>query len=272
MRAAMKEVEQLERNAREDAGLPVEPEEGAELPPITLPRFKEMQKQMRSKRLEERKNQEEALTQKLAEIEAQMDEVQSRLKSLNKEPDAYKENISRNGDSSENRRKSIRASAASSTAVVAAAAVTAEEEPIDETKGALVPDGEFVEFPEYDGSEPPKEPKKAFALYCNRNRKKVKASIDPEELTKEKVNGVLKERFTALSADEKQYWRGWATWEKKRYASEVAIYEQSQNGVQNGDAAEEDQATHVPKKKRRQSEGEGESIHVPKKKKKRSHG
>ena len=91
MRAAVKEVEHLERKAREDAGLPVEAEEGTELPPITLPRFKEMQKQMRSKLLEDRKNQEEALTQKLAELEAQMDEVQSRLKSLSKEPEACKE-------------------------------------------------------------------------------------------------------------------------------------------------------------------------------------
>lgn len=263
MRAALKEVEHLEKKAREDAGLPVDAEEGTELPPITLPRFKEMQKQMRSKLKEERDKEKQALDQKLSEIEAQMEEVQDRLKLLSREPEAYKENISRNGDSAKSRQSS-----GSTSITSAVAAVTAEEEQVeyDEMKGALGPDDEFVEFPEYNGSEPPKEAKKTFALFCNRNRKDVKASLEPEERTKEKVNGILKERFLALSDDEKQHWRSWAAWDKKRYARDVIIYEKSKSGLQHVEGAEEEAYV---SKRRRQSEGD--SMHVPKKKKKRPH-
>ncbi len=45
--------------------------------------------------------------------------------------------------------------------------------------GTEGPDGEFVEFPPYDGSEEPRECKKAFTLFCTGNRKDVKKSLDP---------------------------------------------------------------------------------------------
>lgn len=45
--------------------------------------------------------------------------------------------------------------------------------------GALGPDGEFVAFPEYDESEPPKDCKKAFTHFCIGTRKEVKRSLDP---------------------------------------------------------------------------------------------
>jgi hypothetical protein len=53
--------------------------------------------------------------------------------------------------------------------------------PVDESKGAIGPEGDFVEFPEYDGAEPPKEAKKAFTQFCINTRKEVKTSLDPEE-------------------------------------------------------------------------------------------
>ena len=53
--------------------------------------------------------------------------------------------------------------------------------------GARGPDGEFIPFPEYDGSEPPKECKKAFTHFCNGTRKEVKKSLDPS-MRKNKVS------------------------------------------------------------------------------------
>jgi hypothetical protein len=52
--------------------------------------------------------------------------------------------------------------------------------------GAAGPDGEFVPFPEYDGSVPPRESKRAFTHFCNGTRKAVKKSLDPD-LRKDKV-------------------------------------------------------------------------------------
>jgi len=254
MRAAMKEVEHLEKTAREEAGLPSEAEDGSELPPITLPKFKEIQKQMRSKKRQEREKERQTLEQKVEDLESQIKSIQERLKSLNKEPESQKENISRNGDSVKNRQPS---NGETSSAPASAAAVTTEEEPadFDETKGAIGPDGEFVEFPEYDGSEPPKEAKKTFALFCGHHRKAVKLSLEPEERKdKQKVNGILKQRFMALSDEEKEEWRAWAAWDKKRFLRDQEIFEKAQQneGKDGG-------------KKRRQAENE---IAVPKKRKK----
>lgn len=46
-------------------------------------------------------------------------------------------------------------------------------------KGAVGPDGKFVEFPHYDGTEVPRECKKAFTLFCTAHRRDVKKSLDP---------------------------------------------------------------------------------------------
>ena len=52
MKAAEKEVEHLERQAREHAGLPVEPgEDGKPLPPIQLPEMSIMREQIRKSNL-----------------------------------------------------------------------------------------------------------------------------------------------------------------------------------------------------------------------------
>ena len=66
MRASEKEVEQLERKAREEAGLPVDAAEGEELPPIQLPSFKEMQRMLRSRKQQEKEVKKQELEQKLS--------------------------------------------------------------------------------------------------------------------------------------------------------------------------------------------------------------
>ena len=49
----------------------------------------------------------------------------------------------------------------------------------DKAGGAPGPDGDMVAFPDYDASEPPRDHKKAFTLFCNATRREVKASLDP---------------------------------------------------------------------------------------------
>jgi hypothetical protein len=173
MRAAVKEVEQLERKAREEAGLPVEAEEDGELPPIELQPFKIMQRQRRLAKKTQTEKEKEELGQKVEELEKQMKEIQDQLKELtNKDiPDEYKENRSRN------RTESVRKKSHTEVEEEEAAPTPS----IDESRGALGPDGGFVEFPEYDGTEPPKESKKAFTHYCINTRKEVKASLDPAD-------------------------------------------------------------------------------------------
>lgn len=63
---------------------------------------------------------------------------------------------------------------------------------VDEnTKGAVGPDGDIVDFPHYDGSEEPRECKKAFTLFCTGNRKEVKKSLDPSD-RKDRVSSNVK--------------------------------------------------------------------------------
>jgi hypothetical protein len=54
-----------------------------------------------------------------------------------------------------------------------------EDEDRANMKGAVGPDGDFVEFPDYDGVDEPRECKKAFTLFCTANRRDVKKSLDP---------------------------------------------------------------------------------------------
>jgi len=96
--------------------------------------------------------------------------------------------------------------------------------------GAAGPGGEFVEFPEYDGEEEPHENKKAFTLFCKNTRREVKASLDPSERKKkDHVNSILKDRWYALSEDEKHVWKEWEVWDAKRYEHQCSIYENRQS-------------------------------------------
>ena len=238
MKAALKEVEFLEKKIREDMGLPVEAQEGTSLPPIQLPKFKDIQRSIRAKKMAEREKEKKTLEDKVENLEHQIEEIQNRLKQLSKDP----ENLSRNGDP-------FTKQESSHVVPVSPPAAPVEEGNIfDETKGAIGPEGDYVEFPHYDGSDPPKEPRKAFAQFCQRTRKSVKNSLAPEDRrNKEKVNGILKARFTALSDDERQVYRGWAAWDKLRHARDLQIFENAQQGDVQNDTI--DQHNHIPKKR-----------------------
>jgi len=191
MKFAEKEVEHLEQKVREEAGLPTEPgDDGKPVPPIELPEISIMREQIRRSTRKETELERQKLEEKVSEVEVQIKEVQEKLKALNK-PDyesatlaresfqrrletaaSEKENVSRNSESIEK---------INEEASVAAAEVSQSNE-----KGAPGPDGDFVEFPPYDGSEPPKECRKAFTHFCMHTRKEVKASLDLSE-RKDKV-------------------------------------------------------------------------------------
>ena len=142
------------------------------------------------------------------------------------------------------------------------------EESPEDSNGAIGPDGTFVEFPEYDGSEQPKEPKKAFTHFCINTRKEVKQSLNPSERKdKEKVHGILKARWLEVSDEEKHTWRAWGVWDKKRYERDLAIFEAAQSNGANGYAdADDGKKRHILKKSH--SAGDKATEHVPKKKKK----
>jgi SWI/SNF-related matrix-associated actin-dependent regulator of chromatin subfamily A member 5 len=270
MRAAEKEVEQLEKKAREEAGLPVEAEEGAELPPIQLTSYRDMQMRLRQKKKSDAEKEKQQLEQTVEEIEAQMREIQERLKELSKDvSDEQKENRSRNGIIS---RKQPHTEDDTNKV-----AEEEEEAPtnVDESRGAIGPEGDFMEFPEYDGEEPPKEAKKAFTHFCVGTRREVKVSLDPaDRKDKAMINEILRERWLELPDEEKQTWRRWAAWEKKRYARDLSIYEKAQESQNERLTPVPDEETmkeiHVPKKRPASANGgdEGASFdHIPKKKK-----
>ena len=44
-------------------------------------------------------------------------------------------------------------------------------------------------------------------------------------LSQNKVNGILKERWFGLDADEKAVWKKWQEWDERRYNYQVRLYE-----------------------------------------------
>lgn len=187
MRFAEKEVEQLELKAREEAGLPVEPaDEGGTLAPVDLPAYSIMRKQLRVRKKKQAEADKLQLEEKVAEVEGQMKEVQDRLKILTgpgpggaspvREHSEKEENVASEKENNHHARK------AASAAVENGKDGTPEENSrYDNDNGAIGPDGQFVEFPSYTGTEPPRECKKAFTHFCLHTRKEVKASLDQNE-------------------------------------------------------------------------------------------
>ena len=185
MRAAEKEVEQLEMKAREEAGLLTEPaEEGGALPPIELPEFSIMREQIRIRKKKKTEAERKQLEEKVAEVEGQLKEVQDKLKALNdstyevtsspKRDEKDDNNVASEKENHESRNSN-------STTTINGKDTPSADAPQDSESGAIGPDGDFVEFPPYSGTEPPKEFKKAFTHFCLRTRKEVKASLDPSE-------------------------------------------------------------------------------------------
>jgi uncharacterized protein YdaU (DUF1376 family) len=73
------------------------------------------------------------------------------------------------------------------------------------------------------------------------------------------VNGILKERWDKLSEDDKEVWRQWSEWDKKRYARDLEIHEEAKH---KNDAVD---VSHVPKK--RKSTSGDDALSIPKKRK-----
>lgn len=67
-------------------------------------------------------------------------------------------------------------------------------------KGAIGPDGEFVDFPVYDGKEPPRDCKKAFTLFCAATRKEVKKSLDSAS-RKDRVSMISSKNIANFPSD-----------------------------------------------------------------------
>ncbi|CAB9508745.1 Probable chromatin-remodeling complex ATPase chain [Seminavis robusta] len=254
MKFAEKEVEQLEQKAREQAGLPSEPtQEGDSLQPIELPEISILREQIRSSKKEKLETERKQLEEKAAEAEKQLKDVQDKLKALTESSDydlpgsAVKEPPDRGqGESSEKEN--------------ADAYNESKPDGNNEENGAMGPEG-FLEFPEYDGSEEPKESKKAFTHFCMHTRKEVKATLDPSERkNKEVVHGILRERWVQLADDDKTVWRQWASWDKKRYERDLAIYEEKNsnggNSTKSQTNGDKEDSIHVPKKRKPSAESD----------------
>jgi len=165
MRAAEKEVEAMEKQMVEDAE-----NEGKSLPEgeIKLPMFNELQAK---KRLDaERKFAEErsTLEKNLSDIENQILEVERRLNQLDG-VQSIKSFVQKRAGAPKNNENKKRKNSE----------VESQEE--EKEGGAIGPEGKFVPFPDYDGTEEPHENKKAFTLFCKKTRKEVKNSLSPSQ-------------------------------------------------------------------------------------------
>jgi hypothetical protein len=161
---------------------------------------------------------------------------------------------------------------------LAAAAEKSKKRKADEdagggnTNGAIGPEGDFVEFPEYDGEEEPHENKKAFTLFCKATRREVKNSLSPSSRkNKDRVNGMLKDRWYALTDDEKQVWKGWEVWDAKRYEYQSGIYEgRKQKKTKSSNSPSKADGPSIPKKsipKKARKDSLGDGLSIPKKRK-----
>lgn len=263
MRAAEKEVEQLERHNREMAGLAVEPIEGDVLPSVELPKFRVIQKRMREANKESRESERRQLHGKVDEIEEQIGALQDRLKALNSglrvssplpNEDPPSKKLHRNQTASDHTK--------ARSADLGIPSMTCSES----QEGTIGPEGTFLEYPEYDGREPPVAWKKPFTHFCVHTRKEVKSSLEASERKdKQVINKILKERWLSLSEDKKDRWRKWADWDKKRYERDLIIFNSRDAGQHEDDTLYKEDGTeklHIPKKRKNAESS------VPKKKRK----
>jgi len=195
MRAAEKEVEHLERNAREAAGLSVEPEkEGDVVPPVELPKFRILNARLRKERQEKAAKEKKQLENNANELEEQIRTLRERLATLNEGADITQMALTEKEEApKDNGHKETESEP--DPEVIKPKTEAKKEDRVNrveddenrEVDGALGPDGEFVKFPAYDGEEEPSEWKKPFTHFCIRTRKQVKQSLDPSE-RKDKVS------------------------------------------------------------------------------------
>ena len=82
-------------------------------------------------------------------------------------------------------------------------------------------------------------------------------------LPQDHVNGILKDRWYALTEDEKHVWKEWEVWDAKRHEHQSDIYEDKQNPKTakkaKNDAPMKDGLSSIPKK--------GGAFSIPKKRK-----
>lgn len=281
----------MEKQAIEEAE-----KEGETLPPgeIKLPMFKELQAKKRAdaqkKFLEERV----ALENNLTDIEKQIQQIQKALNDVDGvqtidsffKPKAEPQKKPKPKEAESGKKRKSEES---------------DDGGEGKSAGASGPGGDFVEFPEYDGEEEPNESKKAFTLFCKKTRKEVKKSLSPSERkskvrlpqsidetlhtyliqhslipflftppTQDHVNGILKDRWYALTEDEKHVWKEWEVWDAKRYEHQWELYENESKKSSKKAKSEGRSSTPpmkdgmaVPKKKR----SGGGDLAIPKKRK-----
>jgi hypothetical protein len=209
MKAAEKEVEQMEKAAREFANLSIE--EGKPPPAVDIPPFRVMRRLRKEAAKKKAESERSELESRVLDLAAQIKEKQQRLKLLN-EGTLLLDPIVTPADTDEN--------------------VVEGTKGDGEGDGFDGPGGEFVPFPPYDGSEEPAEWKKPFGQYCHRQRKAVKARLS-EEQKKDKpyVQSLLREGWAKLTDEEKDVYRDWTTWDTKRYERDRRIYDEQTGSV-----------------------------------------
>lgn len=248
MKAAEKEVEQIESHLREALGLPTEAIEGQEPTPITIPKFHELQRQMNEARKAKAAIERKQLECKVYQLEEEMRVVQDRLNALNRGVNAAP--MVREVSAQSEKENDTRTVPSSSDSLDQGSSGDKQED------GAVAPDGSFLAFPVYDGSELPDEWKKPFTHFCIQTRREIKSTLSPsEKKNKKRVNELLKERWIHLSEDNKAIWREWCEWDKKRYAYHLEIYRARRGesaDLEVSNKFEEDgvQSVHVPKKRK----------------------
>eukprot|EP00580_Thalassiosira_gravida_P020027 CAMPEP_0201664602 /NCGR_PEP_ID=MMETSP0494-20130426/6012_1 /ASSEMBLY_ACC=CAM_ASM_000839 /TAXON_ID=420259 /ORGANISM="Thalassiosira gravida, Strain GMp14c1" /LENGTH=911 /DNA_ID=CAMNT_0048143393 /DNA_START=1 /DNA_END=2736 /DNA_ORIENTATION=- len=258
MKAAEKEVEFMEKQAAEEAE-----EEGRTLPPgeIKLPMFKELQAKKRAEALKSRDKERVALEQNVSDIEKQIQQIQRALR----EEDGVQTLDTFFRSNTEQSESSAKSYGRLDDKIKKRKAGDSDDEGEGKSNGAPGPDGDFVEFPEYDGEDEPNENKKAFTLFCKNKRKEVKRSLSSSERkNKDHVNGILKDRWYALTEDEKHEWKVWEVWDAKRYEHQMDIYENKDNRKTTKKSKNDapnmiDGLSSIPKK--------GSAFSIPKKKK-----
>lgn len=252
MKAAEKEVEQLERRYREDNGLPTEPDQSGVLAPVQLPKHRVLLRQKIQKERAEAEQHHNELKNKVDDLSAQISSLQGRLKELNDGafvPRVYPD------EKDEDPKRQAKIEDHSPSKIERKEVTSAKEN----DNGGIV-QGNFVEFPKYDGTEPPVDWKKPFTQFCIRMRKEVKQSLSPEDRKdKGKLNGLLKDRWTDLSEDDKTVWREWTEWDKQRYLRDLQVFDRWK------DKQDDMKAIHIPKK--RKGSPDPSNFSIPKRKK-----
>jgi len=90
--------------------------------------------------------------------------------------------------------------------------------------------------------------------------------------TQKKVQQLLKDGWLSLPEAEKETFRAWTEWDKKRHARDLTVFQSRRDGHEDaaGAASAEDddmKAIHVPKKRKKQAGVGAGAATIPKKRK-----